>query len=133
MHDPYNVVEWINSTDWLDVEGTKEYKLATEVHRAIAEAFPRVPSLYLSWHDQAFRSSQSVIHNYCEAMGKGMGWYSSALLIARGEAYETMAGLHMAPSNLLPDDIKEKQKELLKLLSTRIQQTPPKPDKTWRK
>jgi four helix bundle protein len=130
--DPHNVPEWIRATDWLDVERTPEYILASEIHKTIAEAYARVPAQYLPWYDQVFRSSQSVIHNFSEAIGKGMGWYSSALMIARGEAYEVAASLAIGPKDVV-GDLKGKQLELIRLLNARILASPQKPEKTWRK
>ncbi len=126
--DPNDTKSWIKKTDWLDVEKTPEYRLAIHIHQTIAQAYARVPAHYAAWYDQIFRSSLSVVNNFSEAIGKGKGWYSSALMIARGEAYETASSLAVSPQDLLPSDTKEKQILLMKLLSNRILAAPVKPD-----
>jgi len=69
---------------------------AKELHESIAatHAFcvatePRWASLY----DQVSRSSSSVYLNLHEANGRLRGHWLNSMLISRGEAYETAAGL----------------------------------------
>lgn len=110
-----------------DVANTTEYQLATKLvdsvqalHPYFAER-PRFASLY----DQLTRSTQSVLLNFAEAIGKGRGFYTNSLYVSRAEAYEASATLDICPkdvrTHLYPLAV-----ELTRLLTARIKAAPTK-------
>lgn len=66
----------------------------TATHNLCVAECPRWASLY----DQCSRSSSSVYLNLHEAAGRLRGHWLNAMLIARGEAYETAAALAIGPT-----------------------------------
>lgn len=125
--NPFDVPHWCNVSTWESITNTPEYRITYELvqkingyHAWFADR-PRFAFLY----DQLSRSSASILLNFCEAFGKGRGFYQSALLISRGEAYETAASI-----SICPDEVREKLRplilQLLPLLSKRVADAPSK-------
>lgn len=118
---------WLDTT-WEDVTRTTEYTLAQKLIARVQELGSyfserhRLASLY----DQLTRNSQSILHNYCEAFGKGRGFYASALWIARGESFECCGSLSICPKDIR-DELLPLAVELTRLISDRIKAAPPKP------
>jgi four helix bundle protein len=125
---PFDVPNWCSVTTWESITATREFQIAYDLCQRV-EAFhtwlldrPRFHFLF----DQLSRSAVSTLLNYSEAFGKGRGYYQSAMLIARGEAYETAASISICPSEIR-DQLKPLILELLPLLSSRAATAPTKP------
>lgn len=125
--DPHAIPSFIDMTGWTQIENLEEYRLAKQLAEGIREAFGQVAEKprWAAWYDQVSRSSQSVLLNFAEAMGRGKGWYSNSLMIARGELAETAASLSIGPREVC-DPLKPVATRLYKLLGERIVQTPGK-------
>ena len=90
----------LSLTEFDAIHNSPTVQAAKQLHEAInlthalcvAEC-PRWSSLF----DQCSRSSSSVYLNLHEAAGRLRGHWLNAMLIARGEAYETAASLAIGP------------------------------------
>ena len=125
--DPHNIPDFIKETGWTHIENLEEYQLAKQLTEGIRDSFGSIADRprWASWYDQVSRSSQSVLLNFAEALGRGKGWYSNSLMIARGELAETAASLSIGPKEVC-DPLKPVATRLYKLLGERIVRTPGK-------
>jgi four helix bundle protein len=119
--NPTDIPEWVKSTTWNHVEDLEEYQLAKHLSDKLQLAHPYIAERprWASWYDQITRSSSSVLLNFCEAIGKGKGWYANSLCIARGELYETLASLAIGPKEIT-EELKPVAKKLSELLADRL-------------
>ena len=101
------------------VEQSELYIKAKDLALKIQARHDTIPVRFGGWYDQISRSSQSILLNAVEAHGKGRGYYLSALMIARGEAYETYASLAIAPPGF--DDLVPLAKEICLLISKKVE------------
>jgi len=122
--DPHNIPDFIAATGWVKIESLPEYQLATEIATTIQAGAANIPCRFGAWYDQISRSSQSVLLNFAESLGRGKGWYSNSLMIARGELAETIASLSIGPPEYT--HLKPRALELYRLISERIVRTPGK-------
>jgi four helix bundle protein len=121
MTNPNDIPNFLKKTTWEFVEDTEEFQAASHLINRIIELAPiflEKPRLH-SLYDQLTRNSQSILHNLCEAFGKGRGYYQSALLIARGEAFETCASISICPAEIR-DELKPLAIKITQLLTSRI-------------
>lgn len=100
--DPAQLRYWIETTTLDYVMAQPEVLLAIELAEKIQSLFPYFAERPRWSHifDQASRASQSCALNMCEAYGKGRGYFTSAMMIARGELYETGAALTLGPQEV---------------------------------
>src|SRR5215207_7761210 len=127
--NPHDLKGFVQLTTLDYVMRQDELQLAKRLHEGIRDAWsycaerPR----WQSWWDQMNRASMSVVLNCSQGYGKGRGYLTSDLMIARGEAFEVAAGLAIGPKEVT-DPLKPTARDLIAALSHRLAQIEDKPD-----